>query len=91
MNAVEKIISDCHKAEERSAELADKLDSLESAFDELLFSGATDQNHPAGLKSLVQASEISTIPVSTLKDWFVKKPKQFNFVIRACVLIINES
>lgn len=50
MNAVEKIISDCHKAEERSAELADKLDSLESAFDELLFSDATDQNHPAAIR-----------------------------------------
>lgn len=49
------------------------------------------QAKEAGLKSLAQASEISTIPVSTLKDWFVKKPKQFDFVIRACVLIIDES
>ena len=50
MNAVEKIIEDCHKAEKRAVDLEDKLDSLESAFDELLFSDAVNQGHPAAVR-----------------------------------------
>lgn len=47
----------------------------------------SQQAKKAGLKSLAQASYMSTIPVSTLKDWFGNYPDRFDFVIKSCVLI----
>lgn len=49
----------------------------------------SQQAKEAGLKSLVQASEISTIPVSTLRDWFINYPSRFKFTMKACVLILK--
>jgi len=43
----------------------------------------------AGLKSLAQASEMSHIPVSTLRDWFKNYPERFKFIIDACAVILD--
>ena len=47
----------------------------------------SQQAKEAGLKSLAQASEMSTIPVRTLQDWHKNYPKRFEFVLLACGLI----
>lgn len=52
----------------------------------------SQQIKEAGLKNLTQVSEISAIPVGTLKGWHKNKPKQFDFIISSCVLFIaNEN
>lgn len=48
----------------------------------------SQQIKEAGLKSLPQVSEISTIPIGTLKGWHRRKPKTFDFIISSCVLFI---
>lgn len=45
------------------------------------------QAKQAGLNSLAELSEISHVPVSTLRDWFNNYPQRFNFVCMGAALI----
>ena len=38
----------------------------------------------AGLKSLLQMSILSSVPIGTLRDWFYDKPILFKIVILGC-------
>ena len=51
----------------------------------------SEQAKDAGLKSLTQASEISTIPISTLRDWHTNYPERFSFILLACKLINDKN
>ena len=41
----------------------------------------------AGLSSLAELSEISTVNVTTLHNWFKHKPKVFEVILEGAVLI----
>ena len=45
------------------------------------------QAKQAGLTSLAELSEISHVPVSTLRDWFNNYPKRFSFLCESAMLI----
>jgi len=51
----------------------------------------SEQAKKAGLKSLAQVSEISTIPISTLRDWHTNYPERFSFILLACRLINEQN
>jgi len=51
----------------------------------------SQQAKQVGLKSLAQVSEMSTIPVSTLRDWHTNYPERFEFILLACRLINEQN
>lgn len=44
----------------------------------------------AGLTSLAELSRISTVPVTTLRDWYKSKPELFSFMCKAGVIISSD-
>ena len=49
------------------------------------------QAKAAGLNSLAELSQITHMPVSTLKDWFRNYPKRFEFICKGAVLVKEQS
>ena len=49
------------------------------------------QAKAAGLNSLAELSQITHMPVSTLKDWFRNYPKRFEFICKGAVLVKEKS
>ena len=49
------------------------------------------QAKAAGLNSLAELSQITHMPVSTLKDWFRNYPKRFEFICKGAVLFKEQS
>lgn len=45
------------------------------------------QAKQAGLSSLAELSEMTHVPVTTLRDWHSKQPERFAFLCRAAWLV----
>jgi hypothetical protein len=50
----------------------------------------SQQAKAAGLKSLLQASEITGISIQTLSNWAKNKPDLFRVMLAGCVAELNK-